>query len=175
MRRTNQKNFQQNPIAKQTVLAPASPKAVSVSSTTPIASTPTSTPQMVSIPISQEPVSNEVKFVDNHAEEIKMDLEEKKEDINLEEELEENSKNINLDDSKKKTKKTYDLDDTVIRDITLAGDIHVRLISNTNGYFVDIRKYFKGLPTKKGIRMLATKFSAAADYLKADLASLLPK
>lgn len=110
-----------------------------------------------------------------------MDLDEKKEDIDidalLEEEAYKNSKKkvINLDDSKKKKKKEYDIDDTIIRDITLAGEIHVRLISNTYGYFVDIRKYFKNYPTKRGIRMLATKFSAAADYLKKDLAELVNK
>lgn len=110
-----------------------------------------------------------------------MELDEKKEDIDidaiLEEEAYNNSKKkvINLDDSKKKKKKEYDIDDTIIRDVSLAGDIHVRLISNTYGYFVDIRKYFKNYPTKKGIRILATKFSAAADYLKKDLIDLVNK
>lgn len=110
-----------------------------------------------------------------------MDLDEKKEDIDvdaiLEEEAYNNSKKkvINLDDSKKKKEKVYDIDDTILRDITLAGDIHVRLISNINGYFIDIRKYFRGFPSKKGIRMLASKFSIAADYLKKDLAELVNK
>lgn len=170
MRRGNQKNFQQNPIPKQTVLAPASPKPVSVSSTTPINSTPVQ--KHIGPAATNGETQQEIQFIDGHAEEIKMDLEEKKEDINLEEI--EDPKSINLDDTKKH-KKTYDLDDTIIRDITLAGDIHVRLLSNTNGYFVDIRKYFKGSPTKKGIRMLATKFSLAADYLKADLQNLIPQ
>lgn len=110
-----------------------------------------------------------------------MDLDEKKEDIDvdaiLEEEAYNNSKKkvINLDDSKKKKEKVYDIDDTILRDITLAGDIHVRLISNINGYFIDIRKYFRGFPSKKGIRMLASKFSIAADYLKKDLTELVNK
>ena len=111
---------------------------------------------------------------------VKMDVEDKKEDINLDILLDEENKSknnvIDLNDeksTKKKTKKEYDIDDTIIRDITLAGDIHVRLLSNTNGYFVDIRKYFNGFPTKKGIRMLATKFSIAANYLKKDLETVL--
>lgn len=154
MRKTNNNRFPiQNNMSnghKPVVLAPASPKP---------------TPQPETKDFKEEP-----------KEEIKMDVEEKKENINLEDVLEENSKHIDLDDSgkSKDKKKAYDLDDTVIRDITLAGEIHVRLISNTNGYFVDIRKYFKGLPTKKGIRMLATKFAIASDYLKNDLAELLP-
>lgn len=112
---------------------------------------------------------------------VKMQIEEQRKDINIDEILEESSLNkknkntINLDEEKdkKKVKKEYDIDDTIIRDITLSGDIHVRLLSNTNGYFVDIRKYFNGFPTKKGIRMLATKFSIAANYLKKDLETVL--
>lgn len=105
-------------------------------------------------------------------EEIKMEMEEKKEDINLDEE---DPKYINMDDKETKTKKSdYDLDDTVIRDVTLPGSVHVRLLSNVNGYFIDIRKYFNGHPTKKGIRILAVKFATAAELLKADLATLVP-
>lgn len=102
--------------------------------------------------------------------------EEKKENIDVDEILEEQAikegkkKTINLDDSKKK--KTYDIEDTIIREITLSGDIRVKLISNINGYFVDVRKYYKNYPTKKGIRMLASKFNIAADYLKNDLKKL---
>ena len=106
---------------------------------------------------------------------IQMNIEEKKEDIKIEEVIEQRllnkKKAINLDDTKKskKEKKVYDIDDTIMRDITLAGDIHVQLISNVNGYFIDIRKYFKQYPSKKGIRMLATKFVIAAEMLKDDL------
>lgn len=112
---------------------------------------------------------------------IKMQIEEQKKDINVDEILEESSftkdkKVINLDDDKnKKKKKEYDIDDTIIRDITLSGDIHVRLISNANGYFVDLRKYFNGYPTRKGIRILATKFNIAAGYLRKDLETLIGK
>jgi len=172
MRRTNQK-FQQQiptsiPISKQTVLAPATPQQ-----------TPKQTPHQtpVQTPVSKPIQEEEIKFIDNNAEEIKMDVEEKKEDVNLDE-IQEDEKVVNLDEGKKgkhKEKKEYDLDDSVIRDITLAGDIHVRLVANTNGYFVDIRKYFKGYPTKKGIRMLATKFATASEMLRNDLKELLPK
>ena len=168
-RANNNQKFQQNIVPKQTVLAPATPKQSQHQ-------TPAQTPAHSHIQDEQQ----EVQFVDNHAEDIKMELEEKKEDINLEDDLQgengEESKKVNLDETKKsRAKKEYDLDDTTLRDITLAGDIHVQLISNTNGYFVDIRKYFKGYPTKKGIRMLATKFATASDLLKKDLAELLPK
>ncbi|MBP3916225.1 hypothetical protein [Clostridium sp.] len=88
---------------------------------------------------------------------------------------EKREKIIDLDETAKAKKKTYDIDDTVIRDISLTGDIHVRLISNVNGYFVDIRKYYKQYPTKKGIRILASKFNIAADYLKNDLLGLINK
>ena len=104
-------------------------------------------------------------------------FEEKKENIDVDEILGEKmtreGTKINLDDSKKKDKKkTYDIEDTIIREVTLTGDIRIKLISNINGYFVDIRKYYKQYPTKKGIRMLASKFSIAAEYLKNDLKKL---
>lgn len=109
-----------------------------------------------------------------------MQLEEPKEDINIDDVYKEKyGKKVNTVDlrdkkeTKTKDKKTYDIDDTVIRDITLAGDIHVRLISNVNGYFIDIRKYIRDFPTKKGIRFLASKFMIAAEYLKGDLEKLV--
>ena len=173
MRRPANK-FQQNIVPKQTVLAPATPKQSQHQ-------TPMQTPKQVPIQTQvEEEENNEIQFVDKKAEDIKMEVEERKEDINLEDEIqahdEEEQKKVNLDDSKKsKGKKEYDLDDMVLRDISLAGDIHVRLISNTNGYFIDLRKYFKGYPTKKGIRILASKFVTASELLKKDLADYLPK
>ena len=135
----------------------------------------------------QTSVQNQVKRIGSMTpvedKPTEMILEDKKDDINLDEVMEETDnlkkkKNINLDeagDTKKKRKKVYDIDDTVIRDITLTGDIHVRLISNVNGYFVDIRRYFKQYPTQKGIRILASKFAIAAEYLKKDLLELIPQ
>lgn len=111
---------------------------------------------------------------------IKINLEEKKEDVIVEDIIEEQNqigkkRKINLDDSKKniKNKTDYNLNDTIIRDIILNGDIHVQLISNIHGYFIDIRKYYKKYPTKRGIRMLASKFAIAADLLKNDLSELI--
>ena len=53
--------------------------------------------------------------------------------------------------------------------IHISDDIKARLIANNNGYFVDMRKYYKGYPTKKGIRILATKFRDVAKVLKVDI------
>lgn len=114
-----------------------------------------------------------------------MQIEEPKECVDVDALLEEkynekNGEHVDLrDDKDKKNKKKpakddYDIGDTVLRDITLNGNIHVRLVSNVNGYFVDIRKFQNEYPTKKGIKFLATKFAIAADYLKKDLEKLLP-
>ena len=92
----------------------------------------------------------------------------------MQEKQQKESKQIDLS-GEKKEKSAYDIDDTIIRDIKLSGDIHVRLLSNINGYFIDIRKYQRNFPTKKGIRFLASKFSVAVDYLKQDLEQILPK
>lgn len=109
---------------------------------------------------------------------VNMVLDDKKENIVVEEEMEKQVLNgkrkreVHLD---KKPKKTYDIEDTTIRDISISGDIHFRLISNINGYYIDIRKYYKEYPTKKGIRMLAAKFVTACNIIKTDLDSLIPQ
>ena len=74
----------------------------------------------------------------------------------------------------KKTKKTYDLDDNELRVITLDNDLVVKLIGNNKGYFVDVRKYYKGYPTKKGIIILATKFLEVSKVLKNDIVEHIP-
>ena len=68
----------------------------------------------------------------------------------------------------KKTK-NYDLVDDELKVVTLDNDIVVKLIANNKGIFVDFRKYYKGYPTKKGIRILATKFQSVADLLDEDI------
>ena len=82
-------------------------------------------------------------------------------------------KEIDLTTEKKvignKTRRTYDLVDDEIKTITLDNDIVVKLIANNKGVFVDFRKYYKGYPTKKGIRILASKFKEIAQLLDADI------
>lgn len=117
-----------------------------------------------------------IKNGDIKKEDHKMDIEEPKDQatVNIEEVLTDNKKQVNLDETKKdkKHKKKDEEDDQVLRDITLAGDIHIRLVSNMNGYFVDLRKFFRGYPSQKGIRMAATKFLIASEYIKQDVDAL---
>lgn len=93
-------------------------------------------------------------------------------DLLKEKEKDNNGVAINLDEDKPKKKKEYDLDDTIIRDITLSNETHLRLLSNINGYFIDIRKFFRGYPSSKGIRVSAGKFAVAMEYLKKDIEAL---
>ena len=74
----------------------------------------------------------------------------------------------------KKAKKTYDLVDDELKVITLDNDLVVKLIANNKGVFVDFRKYYKGYPTKKGIRILATKFQEVARVMNDDIDKLVP-
>ena len=74
----------------------------------------------------------------------------------------------------KKTKRTYDLVDDEIKVVTLDNDLVVKLIANNKGVFVDFRKYYKGYPTKKGIRILATKFQEVANIMEQDIKKLVP-
>lgn len=93
--------------------------------------------------------------------------------------LKDESKAIDLrSDTKlleKKTKRTYDLVDDEIKVITLDNDLVVKLIANNKGVFIDFRKYYKGYPTKKGIRILATKFEEVARIMDEDIKRLVPK
>jgi len=91
--------------------------------------------------------------------------------------MEEEQKEIDLRDIKlgtKSAKKTYDLVDDELKVITLDNDLVVKLIANNKGVFVDFRKYYKGYPTKKGIRILATKFQEVARVMNEDINKLVP-
>ena len=74
----------------------------------------------------------------------------------------------------KKTKRTYDLVDDEIKVVTLDNDLVVKLIANNKGVFIDFRKYYKGYPTKKGIRILATKCQEVANIMAPDIKKLVP-
>ena len=74
----------------------------------------------------------------------------------------------------KKVKTTYDLIDDELKVITLDNDLVVKLIANNKGVFVDFRKYYKGYPTKKGIRIIATKFKEVARVMIDDIDKLVP-
>lgn len=109
-----------------------------------------------------------------------MSQETKKEDLkNKTNELNGETKEIDLrSDTKmleKKVKRTYDLVDDELKVITLDNDLVVKLIANNKGVFVDFRKYYKGYPTKKGIRILATKFQEVARVMNEDINRLVPK
>lgn len=117
----------------------------------------------------------------SHSEVQAMEVEDKKETVEVEAILEASTltgkkPNVNLDDDKKKKDEKDNIFDncTIIRDVKLSGEIHARLISTIDGYFVDLRKYFRGVPSKKGIMMLASKFVVAADILKKDIEEVIP-
>lgn len=136
---------------------------------------PTPIPPCSPVPTPAPP--SEVMIEEDKKEE-KMEVEMKPETINLDDVVKEKNKVIDLDETKKeeKPKKKYDLDDVIIRDVQLSNDVHIRLLSNMNGYFVDIRKFYRGYPSQKGIRIAAGRYALAYDYLKPDLDALnLPK
>lgn len=144
------KNKNENPHKKDTILCPP---------------TPTPTPPN-ELRIDEEKKDEDSKMVEDEPRQVV---------INIDSEVKKDSKVIDLDSEqrKKKEKKKYDYDDDVVfRDIQLSSEIHIRLVSNINGYFIDIRKFFRGYPCQKGIRMSAGKFMLAYEYLKKDLDTL---
>lgn len=109
-----------------------------------------------------------------------VNLEDKKEKANSlssladlsNEEKEKKEENIETELLTKKIAKetaSYNLDDIEIKKITLDKNIVIRVISNVNGTFVDIRKYYKGYPTKKGIRITLYVFKKILEILKDDI------
>ena len=73
----------------------------------------------------------------------------------------------------KKTK-AYDLNDEEIQRIVMENDIVIKLISNDKGVFIDIRKHYKGYPTKKGIRFAAARLFNIYNLLKDDIKEHIP-
>lgn len=76
--------------------------------------------------------------------------------------------------SENKTIKKYDLIDEEIKVFKLDNDLVVKLISNNKGVFVDFRKYYKGYPTKKGIRLIASKFLEISKIMEPDIIQIVP-
>lgn len=64
---------------------------------------------------------------------------------------------------------TYNLDDVELKKINLDKNICIRVINNINGTFIDIRKYYKGYPTKRGIRFTTFMFKKIIEVLKDDI------
>lgn len=56
-----------------------------------------------------------------------------------------------------KKKQPYNLNDKELMEIYINPNMVVKLLQNDNGLFVDFRKYYKGYPTQKGLRFLASK------------------
>lgn len=74
-----------------------------------------------------------------------------------------------------KRKPVYSLDDNVIKVIRADNDVQFKLLTNNKGVFVDMRRYNRGFPTQKGVRVYASVFSKVAELLKDDINSIIPK
>lgn len=66
-------------------------------------------------------------------------------------------------------KKEYELQDNVVTLITLDNNVKVKVLENEKGKFVDLRKYYGELPTKKGIRVTTDKFKEIIEVIKNDI------
>jgi hypothetical protein len=82
-----------------------------------------------------------------------------------------NEKKIFVD---KKRRPVYNLDDNIVKVIRADNDVHFKLLSNNKGVFVDIRRYNRGFPTQKGVRVYASVFRKVGELLKDDIISLIP-
>lgn len=66
-------------------------------------------------------------------------------------------------------KKPYPYDDKILYENIEEGNVHLRVLSNEKGVFVDVRKYFDDKPSRKGIRMPVETFeNLYKTYMKSD-------
>lgn len=65
---------------------------------------------------------------------------------------------------KKKTKREYAFNDVVHDEKIFTREVHARVITNENGTYVDVRKYFYGRPSQKGIRMTIDEFKSLCTW-----------
>jgi hypothetical protein len=74
-----------------------------------------------------------------------------------------------------KRKPVYNLDDNIIKVVRADNDVHFKLLSNNKGVFIDIRRYNRGFPTQKGVRVYASVFKKVSELLRDDIDVMVPK
>lgn len=96
------------------------------------------------------------------------------------EKTEEDEKTIRLDESPIKYRPNYNkyapscnmvfkLEDKELKRIQLTDRVYLRLIDTPNGIITDIRKFYKGFPTKQGVRFNFDTFKKLVEVLKDDI------
>lgn len=83
--------------------------------------------------------------------------------------------NEQIESPKTNKSKPYTLNDSIISKKVVGSNLHVKLLKNERGYFVDLRRYDLGRPSKYGVRLSVKNFKIACDYLKEDLEAILNK
>ena len=61
--------------------------------------------------------------------------------------------------------KKYDLSDKVIRESVFGDSIHAKLLTNEKGTYIDMRKYFRDKPTKRGLRIRLKDYKTMTDFI----------
>jgi hypothetical protein len=88
---------------------------------------------------------------------VKNQNQNKTETIKLEKETQENNSN------NEKTKYIYSLPEEELKKIALDKGMFVRLLKIDGKEYVDLRRYYKNYPTKKGIRLPYSTFKVIMD------------
>lgn len=73
---------------------------------------------------------------------------------------------LNTDNVVENKSNIINLDDEIIREIELDKNIRIRIVETNDGRFIDIRKFYKGFPTKKYIKISFKKFRRFMDVIK---------
>lgn len=84
---------------------------------------------------------------------------------------------IDLNENPKHVKKNKDdiIDSCVVlKDVKVNQEVHIRLIVILDGYYIDVRRFFRGYPSRRGILIPAVKFGIASDLLRPEIEKIAP-
>ena len=61
--------------------------------------------------------------------------------------------------------KKYELTDKIKRERVFGDSIHCRLLTNERGTYIDLRKFFRDKPTKRGIRFRLNDYKSMNEFM----------
>lgn len=64
-----------------------------------------------------------------------------------------------------KPKVIYSIEEEEVRKIEVDRNIYLRIIKTQNDVYIDVRKFYKGFPTKQGIRFKLSVYNKIKDLL----------
>ena len=74
-------------------------------------------------------------------------------------------KKVNTEKAKETLMISEMCDNLILKDIIIEKNLHLRVIENDNGRFVEFRKFYKDYPTKRSFRVSFNKFTKLVELI----------